>query len=363
MRRLKSPAFWRQPGMHPARSAIGAAIALGLTGLVTALLLPDATTLPYLVAPMGASAVLVFALPAAPLAQPRAVLLGNFVSALCGVGAVQLFADPLLAGALGAGIAILVMQLLRCTHPPGGAVALFTAFGGDAVREAGFAFALLPIGLNSLLLVALGIAFNNLAGSRYPHRAEPATTASPRTSDQPATQRTGFTDGDVKAVLDRLEDRPDIEAADLAGLLRAVEAEAFSRRKPLPLCFDIMSRDVVTCHAGDRADAALALMDKKRVSALPVLDDKGHVTGLAPRDVLAGKPEALVREVMLSGACMVAVDSPAAALVPLLSDGVHHQAVVVWRNGSLAGLITQTDLLASLWRPADPAQEAADPQI
>lgn len=67
-----------------------------------------------------------------------------------------------------------------------------------------------------------------------------------------------------------------------------------------------------------------------------------------------------MREVMLFGACMVAVDSPAAALVPLLSDGVHHQAVVVWQNGSLAGLITQTDLLASLWRPAQEAHEAAD---
>jgi len=336
--------------MHPVRSAIGAAIALALTGLVTALLLPDASALPFLVAPMGASAVLVFALPAAPLAQPRAVLLGNFVSTLCGVGAVQLFPDPLVAGSLGAGAAILVMQLLRCTHPPGGAVALLTAFGGDAVREAGFAFALLPIGLNSLLLVGLGFAFNNLAGSRYPHRAELVASASPRTSDQPAAQRSSFSDGDVKAVLDKLEDRPDIEAADLASLLRAVEAEAFTRHKPLGLCFDIMSRDVVTCRATDRAAAALILMDERRVSALPVLDEKDHVIGLAPREVLVGQPAALVREVMLTGACMVAVDSPAAALVPLLSDGVHHQAVVVWRNGTLAGLITQTDLLASLWQ-------------
>ena len=92
------------------------------------------------------------------------------------------------------------------------------------MREAGFAFALLPVGLNSLLLVGLGIAFNNLAGSRYPHRAETASTASPRTSDQPAAERTGFSDSDVEAVLDRLEDRPDIEAEDLASLLRAVEA-------------------------------------------------------------------------------------------------------------------------------------------
>ena len=346
--------------MHPGRSALGAALALALTGLVTALLLPDRSALPFLIAPMGASAVLIFALPAAPLAQPRAVIGGNFVSALVGVAAAQVFNDPLVAGAVGAGLAILAMQLLRCTHPPGGAVALVAAFGGEAVREAGFAFALLPVGLNSFLMVAVGLAFNNLAGSRYPHRAEASSTSGPRTTDQMAAERSRFTRADVDAVLDQLEDRPDIEAADLENLLRAVEAKVFTRRKPLPLCFDIMSRDVVICHAADRADAALALMDHKRVSALPVLDHKSRVIGLAPRDVLVGRPQALVRDVMLSGACMVAVDSPAAALVPLLSDGVHHQAVVVWRNGSLAGLITQTDLLASLWRPADEARVAAD---
>ncbi|OJW71346.1 MAG: hypothetical protein BGO57_00525 [Sphingomonadales bacterium 63-6] len=64
---------------------------------------------------MGASAVLVFALLAAPLAQPRAVLLGNFASALFGTAAAQLFPDPLLAGSLGAAGAILAMQPLRCT--------------------------------------------------------------------------------------------------------------------------------------------------------------------------------------------------------------------------------------------------------
>tara|TARA_A100001391_G_scaffold201546_1_gene188846 strand:+ start:16868 stop:17917 length:1050 start_codon:yes stop_codon:yes gene_type:complete len=348
--------------MYPARSAIGAGIALALTGLFTAWLLPEASALPFLVAPMGASAVLDFALPAAPLAQPRAVLLGNFVSALFGVAAVQLFPDPLVAGSLGAGAAILAMQLLRCTHPPGGAVALFTAFGGDAVREAGFAFALLPVGLNSLLLVGLGIAFNNLAGSRYPHRAENASTAAPRTNDQPAAERTSFSDSDVEAVLDRLEDRPDIEAEDLANLLRAVEAEAFARRNPLPLCFDIMSRDVITCHASDEISTTLALMDDRRVSALPVLDEQEHVVGLAPRHILARASQGAVREFMLSGACLVAIDRPAASLMSLLSDGVHHHAVVVWRNGMLAGLITQTDLLASIWHASEANCERA-PEI
>lgn len=353
---MRPPALWhllptalRQPGMHPLRSGIGAILGLLITACLTAQVIPDRSALPFLIAPIGASAVLVFALPAAPLAQPRAVIGGNFVSALCGVLMAQSVTHPMLAGPLAAGLAIMAMQATRCIHPPGGAVALVAVLGGDAVRAAGFSYALLPVGLNSALLVAMGILFNNLAGSRYPHRAETVAPL-PATDDVAAADRSGFSRADVEAALNRLEDRPDVDVADLIALLRAAEAEAFARMHPAPLCLDIMSRDVVTCRDSDWAEDALADMDRRHVSALPVLDEKGRVVGLATRGVLAGEAGRPVRDVMQTGACIAAADSPAASLVPVLSDGVHHQAVMIWANGSLAGLVTQTDLLASLWR-------------
>jgi CBS domain-containing membrane protein len=55
-----------------ARAALGAALGLLLTGLLSrwaAAQWPGADV-PWLVAPLGASAVLVFAVPASPLAQP-----------------------------------------------------------------------------------------------------------------------------------------------------------------------------------------------------------------------------------------------------------------------------------------------------
>lgn len=351
--RLTSRAFWRQPGMHPLRASLGSMLGLGIAAFTTFAVIADTSGLPYLVAPLGASAALVFALPAAPLAQPRAVIGGNILSALCGVTVAQLIAESMLAGPAAAALAILLMQLCRCLHPPGGAVALVAVFGGDAVREAGFYFALLPVGLNSVLLVGAGIIFNNLAGSRYPHRPEISQKTQPDTEDAATIDRSGFTRADVEAALDQLIDRPVIDVADVEFLLRSVESAAFSRTRPVPLCLDIMSRDVVTCQADDWTEDALAKMDRRHVSALPVLDRDERVVGLATRGVLAGEQGRNISEVMQTGACIAAADSAAAALAPVLSDGVHHQAVIVWANGSLAGLVTQTDLIASLWRGQD----------
>ena len=83
--------------------------------------------LPWLVAPIGASAVIVFGLPSRPLAQPWAVIGGSGVSVLVGIAVVHgvpagswSTATP----ALGAAATVGLMILLRCLHPPGGAVAL-----------------------------------------------------------------------------------------------------------------------------------------------------------------------------------------------------------------------------------------------
>ncbi|MFG3757464.1 HPP family protein, partial [Klebsiella pneumoniae] len=76
---------------------------------------------PLLVASIGASAVLLFAVPASPLAQPWPIIGGNSVSALVGIVVARAIGDPLLAAAVAAALAIAVMSLARCLHPPGGA--------------------------------------------------------------------------------------------------------------------------------------------------------------------------------------------------------------------------------------------------
>uniref|UniRef100_UPI000B11F39E HPP family protein n=1 Tax=Aureimonas sp. N4 TaxID=1638165 RepID=UPI000B11F39E len=152
------------------RSAFGALIGILLTGIVCRLALGPGSALPVLIAPMGASAVLLFAVPASPLAQPWSIIGGNLVSSLVGVSVALLVPDPFVGSALAIGIAIALMMGLRCLHPPSGAVALTAVLGGPGIHTLGYGFVLWPVMANSLLMVIVAIAFNRMAGRTYPHR-------------------------------------------------------------------------------------------------------------------------------------------------------------------------------------------------
>jgi CBS domain-containing membrane protein len=149
------------------RASTGALLGLALTAGLCLLWLGSAAV--WLIAPMGASSVLLFCLPGSPLAQPWAVIGGNTVSALVGVACYQLFGDVWVAAPLAGSVAIATMFALRCLHPPGGAVALTAVLAAPAVHAMGYQFALVPVALNSSLLVGAAVAFHRLTGKRYPH--------------------------------------------------------------------------------------------------------------------------------------------------------------------------------------------------
>jgi len=129
--------------------------------------------LPLLIAPMGASAVLLFAASHSPLAQPWSVIGGNMISALVGVFTYMWLKDPIAASGVAVAGSIGIMSLLGCLHPPSGAVALTAVLGGSAVHEMGYTFVLWPVGVNSILLLGVALLFNNLTGLRYPPRKAP----------------------------------------------------------------------------------------------------------------------------------------------------------------------------------------------
>lgn len=199
----------------------GSLFGLAVTGLVLTVALGNAGGLPLLVAPIGASAVLLFAVPASPLAQPWPIIGGNTLSALVGIACMQAFGDLMWAAGLATASAIVLMSLARCLHPPGGAVALIAVVGGPAIAHAGWSFALFPVAVNSVLLVGLGLLFNAATRGNYPHRA-PAMTMPPPTS--------GYTIGDIEAVLEHSPELLDISAEDLDMLFRLVEEQARRRQ-------------------------------------------------------------------------------------------------------------------------------------
>ena len=135
-----------------------------------------------IVASMGASAVLLFAVPHGQLSQPWPVIGGHLLSAVIGVSCAKLIPNDVLAASLAVGLAIAVMYYLRCIHPPGGATAISAVIGGDAVHELGYQFVITPILLNVIIVLFVGIAFNYL----FHWRRYPAFLRDRQLSKQPA---------------------------------------------------------------------------------------------------------------------------------------------------------------------------------
>lgn len=327
----------------------GAAVGIGLTGLICGLASGRGLDLPLLVAPMGASSVLIFAVPASPLAQPWPTIGGNVISAMIGVIVAHLVPQPVLAAGLAAGLAIAVMSFTRCLHPPGGAAALVAAFGGSSVTASDFWFPLFPVGLNACLLVACAWGFHKLARNSYPHRAPKIPAAAPHgTRDAPSTQRVGFRPEDIDAALARLGETFDISRADLDAVLREVETQALIREHGGLTCADIMSRDVVHIDRHAVPTAARALLLKHDIRDLPVIDEERRVLGMVGFRQLA-TPANRVADMMVAP-LTAAADTPAAGLIRLLTLGRARTVAIVDEGERLAGVVTQTDLLAALAR-------------
>jgi CBS domain-containing membrane protein len=356
------------------RAVAGALLGLLLTAVVSHLALgPQAAA--YLIAPMGASAVLLFCVPASPLAQPWSIVGGNVVSALIGVTCAHTIAQPMLAAPLAGCLAIGAMFALRCLHPPGGAVALTAVLGGPAVLAAGYQFVLWPVGLNSLLLALAALVFNNLTGRRYPHPQQSSLQNVHATRDPVPTARLGFTREDLDAALAHYGQVLDVSRDDLETIMFETVTQAYGRRFGVITCGEIMSKDMVTVEPGMAMGEAWRLMRRHRLHVLPVLDRARRVVGiigqgdflphaeLAEHQTVAERLRRLVGiagsergvtpktvgEIMTSAVTTVRADEAIAGLVPLMSNkGIHH-VPVVGDDDTLVGIVSQSDLLAALY--------------
>jgi len=358
-----APAPTRVGVRESVRSLLGAGVGILVTALVARWIGVSHPGSAWLAAPLGASAVLVFAVPASPLAQPWPVVGGNVLSALVGSACAMLIADPAMAGAAAVALAIALMFALRCLHPPGGATALLAAMG--AVR---FDFALFPMLVNSLLLVSVGMLFNTLTGRRYPHGSVRVPAAS-----SPAAR---FSDADMDAALAHYHQVLDVSRDDLTELLHLAEAAAYERNFGQLRCADIMTREPLAVPFGLALDEAWALMRQRRIKALPVVDRARRIVGIVTvadflqhagferpegigprlrslirRDgaVHSEKP-ATVGQIMTREVRVASQERAVAGLVPLFSEGGHHHIPIIDGERRLVGIITQTDLVRALYR-------------
>lgn len=152
-------------------ASLGGAIGITLIALIS-FSFTGASGAALIVPSMGASAVLVFAIPHGKLSQPWPLIGGSIVSAIIGVTCYKFIPDIYLAGGLAVGLSIGFMHLLGCIHPPGGATALVAVVGGPAITELGYLYVLVPILLNVIIIFIIAIVFNSF----FPWRRYPAAS-------------------------------------------------------------------------------------------------------------------------------------------------------------------------------------------
>ncbi|KKB77005.1 hypothetical protein VW35_15890 [Devosia soli] len=351
------------------RAAGGAAIGILFVGIIGMLTLPIGSG-PLLIAPLGASAVLLFAVPASPLAQPWPVLGGNVIAALVGVSSGLFVADVPTAAALAVGVTIGLLLTFRCLHPPSGAVALTAVVGGPAIHDLGYWYVLWPVLAGSFSLLIAAAAYNRLTGKVYPHAAQPL---SPVVS---AGRSGGFgvTVADLTTAIRERDEIVPVDPQDLEDVLQRAEILAFNRRSGGVVAAAVMSQDVASVRPATSLRVTLKLLRSNGVKAIPVVNDDRRVVGIVTQTDILDKAEwgpmatgsgrgwplrsaansdsplrGKARDIMTSDVRCVLISTPIARVAQVMAETGHHHVPVVDSEGKLAGMVTQSDIVTVLF--------------
>jgi len=196
-------------------SAVG-----GFTGIILTLVICQyilGSDAYIVVASLGASAVLVFALPHVSVSQPWSLVGGQVVSAIVGVTCAMLIVDTSLAASVAVGGSILAMYYLRCVHPPGGATALAAVIGGPNIHALGYQYVGAPIFINAMLLLLLAITINFM----FKWRRYPVYLSSRLNKDKLETKNATsmFASADLQEAMKQLDLYFDVGEEDLTRLV------------------------------------------------------------------------------------------------------------------------------------------------
>ena len=122
---------------------------LGISGLAE---LAHLTKQPLLIAPFGASFLILSAMPESPFARPRNIVLGYLLSALVGLLVLETIGSGVLALGFAVALAVFVMDVTKTVHPPAGAVPLLIL-----LSKPGWKFLWTPILVSALILAGLSL--------------------------------------------------------------------------------------------------------------------------------------------------------------------------------------------------------------
>jgi len=355
------------------RAGVGALVGLFLAGWLTSLAYgPDIAL--HLLGPLAASAVLVFAVHSGPLAQPWPVLGSYALAGIVGLAMRGGFGPGLWVAAAALGLSILVMCLLRCLHPPGGAVAVSAVLADPGLTALGDHL-LEPVLLNALILVAVAIVYNRLTGVRYPKGAAPRKDLH-HTHDPLPSERVGIRSEDLDQALEELGEFVDVTRDELERIILATEQHALQRSLGGITAASVMSKDVQFVSPDTTLQQAWKLLDSHHVKTLPVVQDGALVGIVSLSDLvgpamqqarlswrgLFGRKPVRMAQVMSRRVVSVSSQHPLERLLPLLCEqGLH--CLPVLDGDVLVGVVTQTDLIAGLKRQLLSSANASERRI
>jgi CBS domain-containing membrane protein len=158
-------------------SFLGAFIGIGLIAFIQSFYLTKDENI-FLIGSFGATSVLIYGAIQSPLAQPRNLIGGHLISAIIGVTTFKLMPDVIwLTAPMAVALSIVMMQITKTLHPPGGATALIAVIGSEKIKNLGYLYVLSPVLSGTIILLIVALIFNNLTSKRqYPSNNKYANT-------------------------------------------------------------------------------------------------------------------------------------------------------------------------------------------
>lgn len=354
------------------RSSLGALLGIGLSGL---LLHAMPLHSHWLIAPIGASVVILFVQPHSPVAQPRSVIVSYLFATLVGLLSISVIPDIVVAAAIGVAVTVWLMIRFNCVHPPGGAVVLLIVLNGTD-SKAQMTQTISLVVLNVFFLLLFTWLINTwLLGRPYPYSVKAEEVNTHNTRDEVPMLRGGLDHTDLASAVTALNTFVDIQEDELVKLYNLAVDHAFERHIGLT-CADVMSRDVISVKTDTHLEVAWNRLRHHQVKALPVLDQQGRLVGiLSTADFLrqmddttaAGlamhlggllqrlpgtkpKKATVVGQIMTTGVVSARVDTPIITLIQQMTQKNLAHIPVIDDERKVLGIVTQTDMLVALYK-------------
>lgn len=179
----------------------------------------------HLIGPLGASAVLLFAVSSGALAQPWSILGGYLSATLVSLAVAHFLGRTLDSACLAVGLSLICMCLLRCLHPPAGALALLVVLADPDSALLGWGL-VGPVMLAAVGMLVMALLYNNLTRVRYP---KPLSAPSPAIISPANASDPGITADDLQKAMEQMEAFIDVTPEDLETLIRT--SEHYARRR------------------------------------------------------------------------------------------------------------------------------------